>query len=73
MMEQRSEIEQLADAFGLATAKFLEETERKVELARAMQDQEMLVKEHIKSEVVKSVRQIFEANFKRITGRNAWS
>jgi hypothetical protein len=72
-MEQRSEIEQLADAFGLATAKFLEETERRAELARAMQDQEMLVKEHIKSEVVKSVRQIFEANFKRITGRNAWS
>jgi hypothetical protein len=72
-MMRKSEIEQLAEAFGTGTAKFLADMERKVELARAMQDREMLIKEQIKIEVVKSMRQIFEANYKRITGSSAWN
>ena len=72
-MTDPSEIEQLANVFGNVTGKFLEDTERKVDVARAMQDREALVKEQIKLEVLKSVRMIFKVNYKRITGNDVWA
>lgn len=72
-MQPRSEIEQLADVFGLVTGRFLEDTIRKAEVAQAIQDREALIKEQIKLEVIKAMRQIFQVNYTRITGNTPWS
>ena len=71
-MAESSQIRELADLFGEVTGRFLVETEHKAELARAIEDRESLVKEQIKQEVLKSVRAIFEVNYKRITGDEPW-
>ena len=72
-MRDLSEIEQLADVFGAGTGDFLDDTQRQAEVARAIHDHEALVKEQIKLEVLKAVRQIFQVNYQRITGNEAWS
>lgn len=72
-MQERSEIRQLADVFGMVTGKFLVDTERKVTLAHAIPDRAALVKEQIKLEVIKALRQVFQVNYYQITGEDAWS
>lgn len=71
--QKLSEIEQLADVFGLVTARFLRDSQNKAELARAAGDHQELIKEQIKIEVLRQTRNIFEHNYKRITGREPWS
>jgi hypothetical protein len=73
MVRDLSEIEQLADIFGAVTGNSLDEPQRQAEVARAIHDDEALVKEQIKMEVLKAVRQIFQVNYQRITGDEAWS
>lgn len=68
----QSDIEQLASAFGETTRQFLEDSERKAELARAMNDREALIKQQIKMEVLQATRMIFERNYKSITGEEPW-
>jgi hypothetical protein len=66
------EIEKLAQAFGWITSQFLQRGELEVELARATDDREALVKEQIKLSLMKSVRGIFSDCYRRTTGRKAW-
>jgi hypothetical protein len=54
-------IDRLKTAFAAETAAFLEKTEQKLALARALNDQEAMVKEHIKIQVMKEARGIFQA------------
>jgi hypothetical protein len=56
-----SDIDRLKAAFAAATAAFMEKTEQKLALARALNDQEAMVKEHIKMQVMKEARGIFQA------------
>ena len=72
-MRDLSEIEQLADVFGAVTGNFLDDTQRQAEVAHAIHDHDALVKEKITMEVLKAVRQIFQVNYQRITGNEAWS
>ena len=67
-----ADIKQLANGFGLTTYKFLEQTQHKVELAKAAQDSAELVKEQIKLEVIKGMRMIFARHYAHITGEEAW-
>jgi hypothetical protein len=71
-MTESSQIRELADIFGEVTGRFLTQTEHKAELARAIDDRESLVKEQIKQEVLKSVRGIFDVNYRRIAGDEPW-
>jgi hypothetical protein len=66
-----SELEQLAQAFAVLTQGFIEQAEREIELARAMHDQDEVVRQQIKMETVKFVRQMFEDSYIRITGRRS--
>jgi len=72
--EDLAEIDKLAEAFGVATDSFIEQSLRNLELARAMHDQETAVKEQIKANVMNSAREIFEFCFLNATGtrRSIW-
>ena len=67
-----SDIEKLRDAFGKITALIVEQAQHQVELARAMQDQESVIKTQIKMETIKTARSIFDSCYTRIAGRRAW-
>ncbi len=68
----RSEIERLAQAFGMVTGQIVAEARKDGELARAMQDEESLRKTQIVMSTIGTSRQIFQTCFRRITGREAW-
>ena len=66
--ESISEPERLAAAFGYATESFILHSGRELELARAMGDEEMAVKEQIKSNVMQLAREMFEFCYLNVTG-----
>jgi len=72
--EEMTEMEKLAAAFDFATASFIAQSGRDLELARAMGDEETAVKEQIKSNVMLSAREIFEFCYLNVTGsrRSIW-
>ena len=69
-----AEIDRLAEAFGYLTNAFIEQSERDLELARAMQDENAAVKEQIKASVMISAREMFEFCYLKATGsrRSIW-
>jgi hypothetical protein len=67
-----SDVEKLAQAFGWITGRIVEHGQHEVEIARAMQDQERLIKEQIKLGVMQHARGIFDFCHKQVTGRTAW-
>jgi hypothetical protein len=60
---ETADIDRLKAAFAAATAAFMEKTEQKLALARALNDQEAMVKEHIKMQVMKEAQGIFQGCF----------
>ena len=72
---QRSDlpgIDKLKAVFGRTTAQIVEYAEKEIELARAMQDDETLVKVQVKMETIKTARKIFGRGYLIATGRKAW-
>ena len=69
-----AEIDRLAMAFGTVTKSFIEQSERDLDLARAMQDEETAVKEQIKAGVMDTAREMFEFCYLKATGsrRSIW-
>jgi len=67
-----SEVEKLAQTFGWITGRIVEHSHREVELARAMQDRETLVKAQIKLAAIEHSRQILDYCYLRVTGGRAW-
>ena len=61
-----------AQAFDWVTSRYVENGRHEVDLARAMKDQESLVKEQIKLSLMEHTRGIFQTCFKHVTGREAW-
>lgn len=45
---------------------------REIELAKAMQDRESLVKQQIKMETIRTAREIFAQGYQIATGTKAW-
>ena len=68
------EIDQLAAVFGHFTAEFIKHGENRVELARAMGDQETAVKEQIMLGVMQTARGMFEHSYILVSGsrRSLW-
>ncbi len=66
------EIEKLAQAFQWITGRYIEFGEQEIELLRAMQDKETLVKEQIKLSTIKHTRSVFYDCYRRATGRRPW-
>jgi len=66
------EAEKIARAFEWITDRYLEHNAHEIELLRAMGDQESLVKEQIKQNMMKHTRTIFRDCYQFMTGRRAW-
>jgi hypothetical protein len=66
------EIDKLKAVFGHLTTWIIEFAEQEIELAKAMQDREMLVKVQIKMETIKTARGFFDRGYLIATGRKAW-
>ena len=67
-----AEIEKLAQTFDWVTGRIIEHAREEIELARAMQDQETVIKEQIKMSTLKHAREVFEFCYIRATGRRPW-
>jgi hypothetical protein len=71
-LSDRPEIDKLRDFYGRITDLIVENAVKEIELARAMQDREALVKHQIKRETIRTARQIFARGYQIATGRRAW-
>ncbi len=69
---EQAELEKLAQAFEWITSQHIKYGEQEIELCRAMQDKETLVKEQIKLSTIKYTRGVFSDCYQRATGRRAW-
>ena len=69
---ERPEIEKLAEFFGQITTQIIGFADKEIELAKAMQDRESLIKHQIKMETIKTARKIFARGYQIATGRKAW-
>jgi len=67
MASDRPPIEKLRAGFEWITDLYLADAEREIELLRAMQDREALVKEQIKLSLVKHLRGVFEQCYRGAT------
>lgn len=65
------DIEKLVQAFDRITRSVIETARREIELARAMQDQETVVKQQIRMAGMKDARAIFQNCYLRITGKRS--
>ncbi|MBN1136967.1 MAG: hypothetical protein JXM73_10290 [Anaerolineae bacterium] len=66
------DLEKVAQAFGCITAFVAGHAQAEIEIARALQDREELLKTQIKKETVIYARSIFEHCYRRVTGRRPW-
>ncbi len=66
------EIEKLSQSFDLITQMILKHSDHEIELLRALNDRENLIKEQIKNGSVKHIRSVFEHCYLLSTGRKAW-
>ena len=67
-----SEVDKLAQTFDFITSRFVDHADAQIELARAMKDQQALVKEQIKLGVMQHARSIFQDCHRSVIGRKAW-
>ena len=70
---EQPEIDKLREFFGRVTGQIVEYAEKEVELAKAMQDHDAVVKVQIKLESFKTARAIFARGYQVATGRKAWN
>ena len=68
----QTEIDKLKEFFEQTTAKIVGSAEKEIELAKAMQDRETLIKHQIKMETIKGARGIFARGYQIVTGKKAW-
>jgi hypothetical protein len=67
------DVDRLVRAFDMITRRVIAHCEQDVELARAVQDADWLVKNQIKLEMMKSARRIFEDCYRFMIGGSAWN
>lgn len=66
------DLEKVTQAFDCITAFVVGYAKAEIELARAIQDREELLKIQIKKETMAYARSIFEHCYRRVTGRRPW-
>jgi hypothetical protein len=69
----RPDIVKLALSFDEITGRIIANSERDIELWRALHDQEAIIKEQIKMETLKHARTILQECYHRVTGRKDWN
>lgn len=66
---QADALKRLATRFDDLSAGFTREAENKLALARSMGDDDAVVREHIKIEVMRAARKMFAGSYREATGR----
>ncbi len=66
------DIDKLCQFFDDVTRAIVTHAHREIELARAMQDDEAVLKVQIKMSTMRHVRSIFSTGYQMITGKEAW-
>ena len=67
------DLEKLAKAFGCITGFIVGQSQVEIDLARALQDREQVLKIQIKKDSLAHARSIFETCYLRVTGRRPWN
>ena len=70
---ERDDLEKIKSAFELITDTIIEQSDHELEVLKALNDREALVKEQIKKSTVKHVRYVFNHCYTRVTGKQAWN
>jgi hypothetical protein len=66
------DLEKVTQTFDCITGFVVGHAQAEIELARALQDREELLKTQIKKETMLYVRSIFETCYRRVTSRRPW-
>ena len=66
------DLDKVAAAFDFVINEHIEHSQRDIELARAMKDQEAVIREQIKQETIKYTRNVFSDCCTIFMGRRAW-
>ena len=67
-----TDVEKLSRAFEHVTSNIIRHGESEIEIARAMQDEEALVKEHVKVSTLRHARTIFSDCYQFMVGVDPW-
>ena len=66
------EVEKLAQAFRCVTDRIVEDSQRELELLRALGDPQAVLKEQVKLSTIQHARSVFAQCHLMVTGRKAW-
>ncbi len=66
------DIEKLAQAFGWITNQHIEHGQREIELLKAEQDRQAVIKAQVNLETIKYMRRVFDDCYRQVTGKKAW-
>jgi len=66
------DLEKLARAFDCISGLIVRQAEADIELARALEDGEELLKTQIKKDTMLHARSVFEFCYRRVVGRRPW-
>jgi hypothetical protein len=69
---EQPEVDKVRAFFDEITTRIIEYADKEIELAKAIQDRESLVKHQIKMETIKTARGIFARGYQIATGKKAW-
>jgi hypothetical protein len=72
LASDQPDLEKVAQAFDCITRFVVEHALAEIELARALQDREQLVKIQIKKDTMAHARSVFQTCYRRVTGRRPW-
>ena len=67
-----SDVEKLARMFDWVTGRIVAHSQLEIDMARAMNDKDELVKQQIKLSTIRHARDIFNMCHQHLTGENAW-
>ena len=67
-----SEADKIAKGFHHIINRIITHSQNEIELRKAMNDRETLVKEQIKLSTIKHARDVFDMAYQRATGKRSW-
>ena len=72
MASDATDIDKMAQMFGHVTGKIVEYSQMEIDMAKAMNNQEGLVKQQIKLSTIEHARSIFAMCYQQVTGEKLW-
>ena len=67
-----ADIEKMAEMFGHVTGTIVNHSQMEIDMAKAMNNKEELIKQQIKLSTIEHARSIFNMCYQQVTGEKAW-